>query len=163
MSDRFDPFSDRKSRDIRNRLSDIFLNAIDAADPDLFASVIAEFLDQDPVASHQAYLNDRLRRYREAFAEIEGRKLTDRFYQSLVLWNHGLFFEAHERLEVVWKESSGEYSRALKGLIPAAGVFMYLEYGRHDSANRLASKARDIPVAPVDLLSPEIWRGLRFP
>ncbi len=155
MSDRFDPFTDRKSREIRNRLSAAFMHAIDIGDPALFESVIFDLLNQDSVdsvASHQSYVNDRARRYREAFAEIESRELSDQLAQALVLWNHGLFFEAHERLEAVWKESSGDHRDALKGLIQAAGVFMHMEYGRQNSANRLASKARNLLIKHGNLL-----------
>lgn len=67
LSDRFDPFSDRTSRDIRNRLSDALMHAIDAANPDLFESAIAELLDQNSVLAYQSYLSGRLSRYREAF------------------------------------------------------------------------------------------------
>jgi uncharacterized protein len=156
LSDRFDPFTDRTSRDIRNRLSQSLMHAFDAADSDLFESAIAELFDQNPVPSHESYLSDRLRRYREAFAEIEFRRLTDKLSQALVLWNHGLFFEAHARLEKAWQDSSGEYREAIKGLIQAARVFMHLGQGRLISANRLAAKAKKLlekhgGLLPVDV------------
>ena len=49
MSDRFDPFTDRTSREIRNRLSNALMRALDPLRSDLFESVISELLDQDPV------------------------------------------------------------------------------------------------------------------
>jgi uncharacterized protein len=152
VSDRFDPFTDRTSRDIRNRLSGAFMHAIDAEDSDLFESAIAELLDQNPAPSHGSYLTDRLRHYREAFAEIESRGLTDKLSQALVLWNHGLFFETHERLEIIWQESTGNHREAVKGLIQAAGAFMHMEQGRLSSANRLATKARDLLIKHGHLL-----------
>jgi uncharacterized protein len=157
LSDSFDPFTDRKSRDIRNRLSDAMMQAVDAPNRDRFEFAIAELLEQDPVPSHQSYVNDRLRQYRLAFAEIKSRGLTDKFSQALVLWNHGLFFEAHERLETVWQESSGEYREALKGLIQAAGAFLHMAHGHLGSANRLAAKARNLlekrgHLLPIDVM-----------
>jgi hypothetical protein len=144
VSDRFDPFTDRTAREIRNRLSNVLMRALDPPRSDLFESVISELLDQDPVPAYRSYLDDRLLSYREAFKEIEFRGLTDKFSQALVLWNHGLFFEVHERLETIWRKSSGEYREALKGLIQAAGVFLHIELGRLDSAKRLGVKAKEL-------------------
>jgi hypothetical protein len=144
VSDHFDPFADKTSRDIRNRLSQSLMHALDATCPDRFKSVISELLDQNPVPAYQSYMSDRLLRYREAFEEIESRGLTDKFSQALVLWNHRLFFEAHERIEAVWQESSGNYREAVKGLIQAAGVFLHAEQGRLSSAERLRAKARGL-------------------
>jgi uncharacterized protein len=91
LGDRFDPFTDRTSRDIRNRLSQSLMYAIDAANSEFFESAIAELFDQNPVPSHESYLTDRLRRYREAFPEIQSRGLTDKFSHALA-WISTLVF-----------------------------------------------------------------------
>ncbi len=142
---RFDPFTERKSREIRNRLSDSLMQSLDELRPDLFESVASVLMAENPLPVYRSYVDDRLLRYRESLDEIAARGLSDKFFQALVLWmNQGLFFEAHERLETVWRESSGELRAALKGLIQAAGVFVHMEQGRTDSAGRLSAKARDL-------------------
>jgi uncharacterized protein len=152
----FDPFTDRPSREIRNRLSESLMHALDARRADIFESFVSELLVQNPVQVYRSYVEDRLSRYRESLSEIASQGLTDKIFQALVLWNHGLFFEAHERLEAVWRESSGERKAALKGLIQAAGVFVHMEQGRVSSADRLSAKARDLlekhgGLLPIDL------------
>ncbi len=144
LNDRFDPFTDRQSREIRNRLSDALMHALDTLRSELFESLISELLHQHPLPAYQFYLQDRLLHYRECFAEIQAQGLADKFAQALLLWNRGLFFEAHERLEAVWRQSSGEHKEALKGLIQAAGVFVHMQQGRKDSARRLAMRAKKL-------------------
>jgi hypothetical protein len=156
MMGRFDPFTDRSSREIRNRLSGSLMHALDEQKSDPFESVASELLALNLLPAYRSYVDDRLLRYRESLREITSQGLTDKFFQALVLWNHGLFFEAHERLETVWRESSGERRAALKGLIQAAGVFMHMEQGRTGSANRLSAKAGDLlekhgHVLPIDV------------
>jgi len=120
------------------------MQALDELRPDPFESVASVLMAENPLPVFRSYVDDRLLRYRESFDEIAARGLTDTFFQALVLWNQGLCFEAHERLETVWRESSGELRAALKGLIQAAGVFVHMEQGRTDSAGRLSAKARDV-------------------
>lgn len=160
----FDPFNDRKSREVRNTLSRSFMDALDEGRTEAFESAASALMARNPHPAYRSYVEDRLRRYRQSLAEITAKRLSDPFFQALVLWNHGLFFEAHERLEAVWRHSSGQYGAALKGLIQAAGVFMHREQGRTNSAERLSAKAGDLiekhgHLLPVDLR--ELRRALR--
>lgn len=120
------------------------MHALDVLKSVSFASVASELMGQNPVPAYRSYVEDRLLRYRESLSEIRAPGLTDKFFRALVLWNHGLFFEALERPETVWRESSGERKAALKGLIQAAGVFVHVEQGRTSSADRLSAEARDL-------------------
>jgi len=59
-------------------------------------------------------------------------------------FNRGLFFEAHEVLEVLWlQDRSGPEGDFYKGLIQLAGAFVHIQKGRHGPASslfRLAEK-----------------------
>ncbi len=138
---RFDPFSDRTSRDVRNSLSRSFAEAVEKSDPETYRTLARNLAEMLPPGEIADYAEDRLRRFERAFSEIrelEGRALFD---SAIVLWNHGLFFEFHECLEKVWQGSSGKSREALKGLIQAAGFYIHMERGRKDTAMRLGAKA----------------------
>lgn len=159
----FDPFTSRRARDLRNALSHSLMRALDSANPGLYESAVLDLLARHETPVHRSYARDRLRRYRDAYSGIRSLGLDDPFAQALVLWDHGLFFEAHERWETVWQRSSGERREALKGLILAAGVWMQGEQGRVSAAKRLAAKARALlerhgHVLPID--ATELLRAL---
>ena len=66
------------------------------------------------------------------------------------LFNSGLYFEAHEVWEEVWKESSGEKKKVLQGLIQAAAGFHKLKQGQPVGAARLFDRAvRKLEGAPA--------------
>ena len=90
---------------------------------------------------HLDYVRDRLARYERAFSEVQNSKLSDTLSQAIVLWDEGLFFESHERLETTWQEAAGEKRLAVKGLIKAAGVYVHIEQGHEQAAKTLAGKA----------------------
>jgi predicted metal-dependent hydrolase len=138
---KFDPFTSRMCRDIRNTLSEALLRALDEDNPEPFRRTGTRFmaLNLSPVQSD--YVTDRLGRYEEALAEVRRRHSSDILIQGIILWNKGLFFEVHERLETLWQESSGMKRAALKGLIKAAGVYVHREQGHHRPAETLAAKA----------------------
>ncbi|MBI5630891.1 MAG: DUF309 domain-containing protein [Elusimicrobia bacterium] len=45
----------------------------------------------------------------------------------MLLFNHGLFFDAHEHLEAFWRKAQGEPKIFLQGLIQIAAAFHKLE------------------------------------
>lgn len=132
---------DRPARLLRNALSHALGEALAAGSPEAYRELGRELLagPSDPI--HLAYARDRLARYDRAFAEITARGLAGPWEQSLVLWNHRLFFEVHEVLEQVWHRARGDRRQALQAVILAAAVYVHLERGNAGAARRLAARA----------------------
>lgn len=139
-SARFQPFTDRTSRDIRNALSSSLLDCLDA-NSILPAKEAARKFDPESLPQcYRRYIRDRLDRYNKA-VELVSDLPDDPVTKSTVLWNLGLFFEVHEVLEHAWYDARGDYKLILQALIRAAGVYIKLEYGYRDPAKRMAAKA----------------------
>lgn len=138
---RFDPFNDRLSRDIRNGLSESFIEALVGLNREVYLDAAGKWNQEKLPPEHREYLQDRLQRYRAVFQQIQGQRLKDPFIRALVIWNQGLFFEFHEHLETIWRDSAGDERQALMGLIKAAGVYVHLEYHHQQAAERLAAKS----------------------
>jgi predicted metal-dependent hydrolase len=68
----------------------------------------------------------------------------DDFYRALVLWDNELFFETHEVLEGLWKESGGRARLILQALIRAAGYYIHLETGNQAGAEKMAARALEV-------------------
>ena len=139
--EKFDPFTDRTARDIRNSLSEAFVAALGTKNPDAYLNAARQWREQNLLALHAAYIDDRLLRYEQVFKVIAADDISDPLQQALIIWNHGLFFEFHDHLEAIWKSASGDKRQALKGLIKAAGVYIHLEQDHQQAAQSLASKA----------------------
>ena len=138
---RFDPFNDRLSRDIRNGLSEALIEALVVLNREVYLDAAGMWNPEKLPPEHRAYLQDRLQRYRAVFQQIQDHRLKDPFIRALVIWNQGLFFEFHEHLETIWRDSTGDERQALMGLIKAAGVYVHLEYHHQQAAERLAAKS----------------------
>ena len=139
----FEPFKDRLSRDIRNALSRALNQALVQGDMTPVEALAASFLDQDLDRCYREYVQSRLTRYRQAFAQITHGQ-PDPFWQSLVLWDLQLFFEVHEILEHAWYHAHGSRKILLQAMIRAAGVYIKLEFGYTRQAAKLATKAREV-------------------
>jgi len=137
----FDPFRDRLARDIRNNLSTALIKGLDQSEPDLMHAAAANFLTRDLAPRYRDYIRKRLRLYDVVFAEIDRARKTDIFSQALILWDIGLFFEVHERLETIWLQATGDQRLALQGMIRAAGTYVKWESGEYDAARKMAVKA----------------------
>ena len=155
-SQQFDPFASRRARDIRNGLSKALIQSLENHDVKHFTEAGKELGARDLAPADRSYVRDRLRRYEEAFIEVQQNGFRDTFRQALILWDQGLFFEAHERLETAWQEASGDKRMALKGLIKAAGVYVHREQGHEKAAKTLASKALGLLQEHGLILSPTI-------
>lgn len=138
---RFDPFTDRTARDIRNSLSESFVAALAAMDPERYLNVARQLREQHISPLHTEYIADRLRRYNRVFSAIREEAINDPLRQSLLIWNQALFFEFHDHLEALWQAATGEQRQALKGLIKAAGVYIHLEQQHRRAAESLAMKS----------------------
>jgi hypothetical protein len=139
--EKFDPFSDRRSRDIRNQLSVAFVQALKTMDSSCFDSVGKKFISDHPAGIYYDYVDDRLKVYQRVFDQIQSGHVNLPTQQVPILWNHGLFFELHELLEEMWHPTRGAMRRALMGLIQAAGVYVHLEQGNRKAAANLAERA----------------------
>jgi hypothetical protein len=140
-SKKFDPFVSRRARDIRSGLSEALIRSLNTNDAEHFRRVGKELLASDLVSSYQNYMRDRLLRYEQAFSIVQQRDPNDTFTQAIVLWNKGLFFEAHERWEAAWQRATGEKRLAIKEPIKAADVYVHMEQGHEQAAKTLAEKA----------------------
>ena len=138
---RFDPFTDRTARDIRNALSESFAAALAAGDPGKYLSEARIWRGQNLAALYADYIIDRIGRYDRVFDVIREDGINDPLRQALVIWNQRLFFEFHDHLESVWKSATGDKKQAIKGLIKAAGVYIHLEQHHLQPAQSLALKA----------------------
>ena len=152
----FDPFASRRARDTRNGLSKALMQSLENHDAEHFRQAGKELGASGLAPADRSYVRDRLRRYEEAFSEVQENGFSDRLSQALILWDKRLFFEAHERLETAWQEASGDYRTAIKGLIKAAGVYVHMEQGHKKAAKTLAGKALALLQEHGPALSPTL-------
>ena len=140
----FDPFADRLARDIRNELSTAFVRGLDTGQNGLYLAVAERYLAKNLPPAHRAYVLDRLDRFGEVMAALAQRPLSDPFEQSVLLWDHGLLFEVHERLETTWQSVSDKTRKAIKGVIQAIAAYLHWQCGHEEIALRLEQKAADL-------------------
>ena len=138
---KFDPFNDRLSRDIRNTLSEAFVDALSRMAPSAYRKEADIWRAKNPSEIYLDYIQDRLRRYDQVFKQVKADRLDDPLLQGLVIWNQGLFFEFHDHLEGIWIQASGDERQALKGLIKAAGVYIHHECGHQQAVESLSVKS----------------------
>ena len=143
-ADDFDPFNDRLSRDIRNTLSEAFVDALTQMAPSGYEAAAEKWLAGKPAADYVNYIQDRRQRYDCVLEQITATRLDDALLQSLVIWNNGLFFEFHDHLERIWQQTTGDEHQALKGLIKAAGVYIHMEYNRQQAVKSLSIKSLNL-------------------
>jgi len=137
----FDPFNDRLARDIRNGLSRAFIKGLNRANPNLAHDAAADYFGQNLVPSYAEYIQTRLRHYDAIFAQTDKEGAVDIFAQALLLWNQGLYYEVHERLESLWLKATGAKRLALQGMIRAAGAYIKAQSGQQKAARKMAAKA----------------------
>ena len=140
----FDPFNDRLSRDIRNTLSEAFIDALAQMAPSGYQAVAEKWLAEKLAAGYVNYIQDRLHHYDLVLEKIITTRLDDALLQSLALWNKGLFFEFHDHLERIWQQTTGDERQALKGLIKAAGMYIHMEHNRQQAAKSLSIKSLNL-------------------
>jgi uncharacterized protein len=149
---RFDPFRDRLSRDIRNDLSESLLTCRHEQRLEPARKVADRFLVGNLGPEQIDYIAGRLERYEQFLDRIAGGPV-DVVWQGLVLWDLGLHFEVHEILEHAWLRARGEEKAFLQALIRAAGVYIKGEYGFDEGAAKLAAKALPVLVANRERLA----------
>jgi len=137
---RFNPFTDRLSRDIRNELSSALATSLRTGTDEAVAAVAERFLATQPPKIYLDYIRERLSRYKEALRLISGR-IDDPFLQGFILWDLELFFEMHEVLEHSWYHAKGETKLLMQALIRSAGFYIKMECGYTVQAQKMAAKA----------------------
>ena len=138
----FDPFADRRARDIRNSLSKMFVQVLTGGGAERLTAVGDDWLALDLDMTHRNFVHQQMQRYRAVIQDMGRAAITDIRLQALVLWNAQLFFELHELLETVWHQAEEPQRTGFKGLIQAAGAYVHHGRGHAAAARRLAVKAR---------------------
>lgn len=141
MTERFDPFTDRLSRDIRNDLSESLTEVLSSRSLEPALMVAERYRRNHPAPLYHDYINKRLDAYRQAVDRLTQRNVGELLATAGVLWDLGLFFEVHEILEPAWMSATGDQKLLLQALIRAAGVYVYLEAGYPQRAAKIAGKA----------------------
>ena len=139
----FDPFSDRESRDIRNRLSAALTQSIQTKNPDVVRKQLEKFAAAHSEKIYQDFINDRRQRFEAVLQPIFKNQIINILEQGVLLWNQHLFFEFHELLEGRWLKAEGQERIFLQGLIRAAGTSIHLERGNMKGAGKMSQKAID--------------------
>ena len=141
---KFDPFTNRLSRDIRNTLAEAFMAALSAGEPSAYREEADIWRRKNPSKVYLDYIRDRLQCYDRVLEQIKACQLKDPLLQSLVIWNNGLFFEFHDHLEGLWKQATGDERQALKGMIKAAGVYVHHEFNHQKAVKSLCAKSYNL-------------------
>ena len=141
---KFDPFTNRLSRDIRNTLAEAFMAALSAGEPSAYREEADIWRGKNPSKVYLDYIQDRLQRYDRVVEKIRASRLEDPLLQGLVIWNNGLFFEFHDHLEGIWKQATGDERQALKGMIKAAGVYVHHEFNHQKAVESLSAKSYNL-------------------
>ncbi|MBI5200802.1 MAG: DUF309 domain-containing protein [Elusimicrobia bacterium] len=133
---------------LRDELFALFLSCLGSGDPAAKFKKGVEAVSARTRGSwvKEAYVDDRSPRYEQALKEAAAlpKELARReVHVARILFNLGLFFDCHEYLEPLWKESSGSIKRSLQGLIQAGAGFHKLELGSNEGCSRLLSDAAD--------------------
>ena len=139
---KFNPFEDRLSRDIRNDLSETIIEVLGSGSIEAAERTASAYRLKNPERIYSDYIDQRIDRYRQALALLP--RNAELMSQAAVLWDLQLFFEVHEILEPAWIAADGNEKRLLQGLIRAAGVYINLELGYIQRAAKIAHKA--VPV-----------------
>lgn len=138
---RFDPFTDRLSRDIRNDLSKALMISLRDLNPAPVQEVADHYLAGALEYIYRQYINDRLEKYYRVLDIIRERHFEDTFSMALVLWDEELFFEVHEILEHEWLKSTGAAKLVLQAMIRAAGMYVQMDHDNYKGAASMAAKA----------------------
>ncbi len=85
---------------------------------------------------------------------LDDRKLA----QGIALFNAGKFYEAHEVLEDVWRQMTGEDRRYLQGLIQVAVAFHHYSTGNLAGARSLLARG-----AAALAGAPDVFLGISMP
>jgi uncharacterized protein len=72
--------------------------------------------------------------------DCEGH-LHPRARQGLILFNQGMYFEAHEELEAAWKEEKGVIRRLYQGILEAGVTYLHITRGNYAGAVKVYGRS----------------------
>jgi uncharacterized protein len=136
IQQRFDPFRDRLSRDIRNDLSESLLVCLREHQLGPAREVADRFFAAKPGPELVVYIKNRLERY-GCFLDRVATGSHDVLWQGLVPWDLGL--RSTRILEHAWMQAQG--TLFLHAMIRAAGVYIKQECGFFEAGGKMAAKA----------------------
>ncbi|MCQ3938038.1 MAG: hypothetical protein DPW18_13455 [Chloroflexi bacterium] len=61
--------------------------------------------------------------------------------EGLRLFNEGKFFEAHEELELAWREEAGEIRDLYRGILQVAVTYLHIARGNYDGAVKVHGRS----------------------
>ena len=67
--------------------------------------------------------------------------LHTRALHGILLFNEGKYFEAHEELEVAWKEEKGEIRRLYQGILEAGVAYLHITRGNYAGAIKVYGRS----------------------
>jgi len=135
----FAPFENRLCRNIRNLLSNSFLEALEKEHMDPVRKTALALKGKTLAPWHIDYIDNRLARYQIILAQLKSSP--EIFTTACLIWDQSLFFECHEWLELFWVQAKGNEKKLIQALIRAAATYVLLEAGRTSGAKKSAEKA----------------------
>ena len=135
----FSPFENRLCRDVRNKLSESFLSAIQEKQRGPVDGIVLTLKQRKLAPWHIDYIDNRLARYQNILSQL--KSAPDIFTTACLLWDQSLFFECHEWLEPFWFQAKGSEKKLFQALIRAAATYVLLEAGQESGAKKSAVKA----------------------
>jgi predicted metal-dependent hydrolase len=61
--------------------------------------------------------------------------------QGMTLFNEGKYFEAHEELEIAWKEERGKLRELYQGILEAAVTYLHITRGNYAGALKVYGRS----------------------
>ena len=87
------------------------------------------------------------------------------YLEFFELFNREEFFEAHEVLETLWRQTESEEREFYQGMIQLAALFVHVQKGRPESAEvlyeRAANHLKKYPAAYMGVNIPAILHQIR--
>jgi len=72
--------------------------------------------------------------------ECEG-KLHPQAMEGIRLFNEGKYFEAHEELEIAWKEERGKIRELYQGILEAGVTYLHIRRGNYRGAIKVYGRS----------------------
>ena len=69
-------------------------------------------------------------------------KLPPHAKEGLRLFNAGEYFEAHEALELAWREETGQVRRLYQGILETAVTYLHIQRGNYVGAGKVYDRSR---------------------
>lgn len=93
--------------------------------------------------------------YCRAMTDCEG-SLPEHVRRGLVLFNEGHYFEAHEELELAWRDERGNVRELYQGILEAGVTYLHITRGNYAGARKVFGRS-------MRWLSgwPEVCRGIQ--